>query len=411
MKQQPRASAAAVDRPSRRAGLDPIRLQQFLGLQQSLLAAPVDGEALPEHLAQRVAVLLGATGSALGVVENGQYRIIALYALERAYRTRYDGRTVAGDAEVGAALAAERPLLLCDFPGGTERRTLVLPFRTPELTGALHVVTTNGAALPDEDLALARALALLVGTELANAHHHRRLAQVARLKSDALTAMAHDLRAPLNALLGYASLLGEGAFGPITAEQRGVCATLERQATELVDLLSTTLDVARLESGRFPLRVEEFRLADVVAHLCAGTFARAVRAGSLRTSMPADLPRLRTDRVKVKQIVQNLVDNALKHSAGNPVEIAASVAPTGGTVRIMVRDHGPGIAADVLPHLFEPWRPGGAGGTGFGLYLVRSFAQALGGRAGASSVAGEGATVTVELPLALDPSATLRGEA
>jgi signal transduction histidine kinase len=216
--------------------------------------------------------------------------------------------------------------------------------------------------------------------------------------------MAHDLRAPLNALLGYASLLGDGSFGPVTTEQRDVCATLERQATELVDLLSTTLDVARLESGQFPLRVEEFRLADVVANLCDGTFARAARTGRLRSSLPADLPLLCTDRVKVKQIVQNLVDNALKHGDGSPVEVAASVVPMSEIVRITVQDQGRGIAPDVLPHLFDPGRPGGTAGGGFGLYLVRSFTQALGGRVGASSAAGRGATVTVELPLSLEKS-------
>jgi signal transduction histidine kinase len=405
--QQPRASASAVEQLPRPAGLDPIRLQQFLMLQQSLLVAAVDPGALAEQLAQRVALFLGASGAALGTVESGRYRIIALYALERGYRTRYDGQTVA-DSEVGAALAAERPLLLDEPVDGNERRTLLVPFRTTELAGVLHVVTTNGAVLADEDLALARALALLVGAELANARHHGRLAQVARLKSDALTAMAHDLRAPLNALLGYASLLGDGSFGPVTTEQRDVCATLERQATELVDLLSTTLDVARLESGQFPLRVEEFRLADVMANLCAGTFARAARAGRLRSSLPADLPPLRTDRVKVKQIVQNLVDNALKHGGGSPVEVAAGVVPMSNTVRITVQDHGRGIAPDLLPHLFDPWRPGGTEGSGFGLYLVRSFTQALGGRVGASSAAGQGATVTVELPLNLAKSSPSR---
>src|SRR6185436_19394157 len=99
---------------------------------------------------------------------------------------------------------------------------------------------------------------------------------------------------------------------------------------------------ARLESGQFPLHVEEFHLADVIANLSSGTFARAAATGRFRSSVPSDLPPLRTDRVKVKQIVQNLVDNALKHGDGSPVEVGASLGPTGGTMRITVRDHGPG---------------------------------------------------------------------
>jgi signal transduction histidine kinase len=214
--------------------------------------------------------------------------------------------------------------------------------------------------------------------------------------------MAHDLRAPLNALVGYTSLLREGAFGPLTGEQAEISSVLERQALELVDLLGATLDVARLESGHLPLRSEEFPLAAVLDGLAAGTFAQAAREGRLAIHAAADLPPLRTDRVKVKEIVQNLVDNALKHANGAPVEVDAVAAADRDTVRITVRDRGPGMTPEVLAHLFEPFRPGGArtSGTGFGLYIVRCFAEALGGRVAARSAPEEGTAITVELPTA-----------
>jgi signal transduction histidine kinase len=136
--------------------------------------------------------------------------------------------------------------------------------------------------------------------------------------------------------------------------------------------------------------------------LAAGTFAQAAREGRIVVRLAADLPLLRTDRVKVKEIVQNLVDNALKHARGTPVEIDAAAAPERDTVRITVRDRGPGMTSEVLAHLFEPFRPGGVGtsGTGFGLYIVRCFAEALGGRVAAVSTLGEGTAITVELPAA-----------
>jgi signal transduction histidine kinase len=213
--------------------------------------------------------------------------------------------------------------------------------------------------------------------------------------------MAHDLRAPLNALVGYTGMLREGAFGPLTQEQGEVAAALERQAIDLVDLLGATLDVARLETDRLPVRSEEFDLADVLAALRAGTFARPSREGFLTVRIPSDLPLLRTDRVKVKEIVQNLVDNALKHGAGRGVEIEAVAAPERDTVRITVRDSGPGMDAEMVPQLFEPFRPGRGrnAGTGFGLYIVRCFVEALGGRVAAHSRPGEGTAITVELPL------------
>jgi signal transduction histidine kinase len=109
--------------------------------------------------------------------------------------------------------------------------------------------------------------------------------------------------------------------------------------------------------------------------------------------------------VKVMEIVQNLVDNALKHAGGTPVEIDAVAAPERDTVRITVRDRGPGMTPEVLAHVFEPFRPGGVrtSGTGFGLYIVRCFAEALGGRVAAVSTLGEGTAITVELPAASTP--------
>ena len=404
MKQQKSVGAAALAVPDSPL-LDVLRLEQFLALQQTLLAVAGDADALPARLAQAVAVFLGLDGTAVGVVEDGRYRLLAAHGLDPAYRARFDGLP-AQDETVGPALARGRPLVLPPT-GEAGGPTLLLPFGTlaavgdpsGALAGALHVILPPGG-LPDEDVNLARALAVLAGVALANARQVGRLARIARLKGDALSAMAHDLRAPLNALVGYTSLLGEGAFGVLTDEQRDVAATLERQAIELVDLLGATLDVARLETGQLPLRIETFGLSDVLAALAAGTFAQASRDGLLTWRAAPDLPSLRSDRVKVKEIVQNLVDNALKHRGGRGVEVDIGLAPDATRVRITVRDRGEGIAAEVLPRLFEPFSPGDGRSTGFGLYIVRCFAEALGGRVAARSEPGGGTAVTVELPLA-----------
>ena len=405
MKQQKSVGAPVLAAPHA-PPLDILRLEQFLDLQQTLLAVAGDADALPERLVHAVAVFLGVEGTAVGIVEDGRYRLLATHGLDPAYRARFDG-LAAHDEAVGAALAESRPVVLPAAGDTDPGPTLLLPFGTlappgdpsGALAGALHVIPP-AAGLPDEDVNLAQAIAVLAGVALANARQARRLARIARLKGDALSTMAHDLRAPLNALIGYTSLLGEGAFGALTEEQREVAATLERQAIELVDLLGATLDVARLETGRLPLRIETFGLPDVLAALGAGTFARASQDGLIVWRAAPDLPPLRSDRVKVKEIVQNLVDNALKYHAGRGVEVDVGLAPDAGRVRITVRDRGPGIAAEVLPRLFEPFSPGDGRSTGFGLYIVRCLAEALGGRVAARSEPGEGTAVTVELPLA-----------
>ena len=379
------------------ATFDAIRLEQFLDLQRDVLLATGDPETLPERLVQRVAVLLGVPGAAVGVVQDGRYHVLAVYGVGEAYRARYDG--VAADAsELTPALAGSQPLVLRDHDGRQPLRTIVLPFPAAETIGALHVVVPERAQPADDELQLARALAGLAGIALANARQCRRLAQVARLKGDFLAAMAHDLRAPLNALVGYAGMLGEGAFGPLSEEQRDISATLQRQAIELVDLLGATLDVARLETGHLPIRLETFELADVVAALGESTFAAATRDGRLLATVAPALPTLRSDRVKVKEIVQNLVGNALKHGAP-PVVLQAGLVPGEERVRVTIRDAGPGIASTVQAHLFEPFRAGPGGGTGFGLYIARCFSEALGGGLAIRSEPGAGTAVTVELPL------------
>ena len=398
MRQQENELAAAA-RPEP-VPFDALRVEQFVDLQRDLLLVSGDPETLPERLVQRTALFLGVAGAALGVLQDGLYTVLATYGLGPEYQARYDRQAVR-ESVLAPALGGGRPLVLDDTDRGLPVRSVVLPFRGPDLTGALHLVVAETAPLADPGLELGSALAALAGVALANARQCRRLARLARLKGDALATMAHDLRTPLNALVGYAGLLGEGAFGPLAAEQRDVCITLERQAVELVDLLGATLDVARLETGSLPVRSEEFALGELLATLRTGTFAAATRQGRLTCRVPPALPLLHTDRVKVKEIVQNLVDNALKHSGGRTVEIDVALAPEREAVRLTVRDAGPGIAADVLPHLFEPFRPGPGAerGTGFGLYIVRCFAEALGGRVAARSLAGEGTAITVELPL------------
>lgn len=404
-RQSLRSASPATARPlPRQPGtlpLDALRLEQFLDFQRTLLADGGDVAVVAARVVQGVARLIDVRGVAVGVLDEGHYRVLDSQGLDDVYRARYHGSTLR-DSPLARALTAQEPVLVLEpTAAGEALRTLALPFTGVGIAGALHLVVTADTVPPPEDLALARALTLVAAGALIPARQCERLARAARLKSDALAGMAHDLRAPLNALVGYTSLLNEEAFGPLAAEQREVTTILERQALELVDLLDATLDVARLETAQLPVRIEEFTLTDVLASLRAATFAHASRGGRLVTAVPSDLPPLHSDRIKVKEILQNLLDNALKHSGGGAVTIDASLAPDRETMRLTVRDTGPGIAADVLPYLFEPFRPGHgrSQGSGYGLYLVRCFSEALGGRVAARSIPGEGTAVTVEIPL------------
>ncbi len=388
--------------PRRAPGADALRWERFVDLQQALLAAAPDPTAVAGCLTEAVARILGVRGVAIGLLEDNDYHLLAAHGVDVAYRARYHG--AAAHDGVARALSEDDPVIFIEpaAPDGRALRTILLPFPRDQITGALHLVVSADTVLTAEDMALARPLTLLAASALLAARHCDRLTRTVRVKNDGLAAMAHDLRTPLNALVGYTNLLHEGAFGALTADQREITGILERQAYELVDLLDATLDIARLETTtQVPVRTEEFTLADVLTSLRAATFAHASRGGRLFTAVSKDLPPMCSDRVKVKEILQNLVDNALKHSGDGPVTVDASLAADQESVRVTVRDSGPGIAADVLPHLFEPFRPGRGRrfGSGYGLYLVRCFSEALGGRVAARSTPGEGTAVTVELPL------------
>ncbi len=372
---------------------DLVRLEQVLELQQELLAPADDPAPLPRRLVQAAVTLLGTSGAALGIVREGRYELLATAGRDEAF-ARYHG-AAADDEALRPALAGMRPLRLASGSPGTV--VLVLPVRAAEVVGALHVLLPAAGAT-DETIQLCRFLAVLAGVALANAERWRRRHEAARARADLLAAMAHDLRAPLNAVIGYAAMLDEGAGGPLTAEQREITAALGRQARDLADLLGAALDVAGMESGRLPVRVEDFAMADVLQALGAGTFARASREGAVTWLIGPGIPLLRSDRVKVKEIVQNLVDNALKHGRP-PVGVEVVSVPDRGLVRITVRDHGAGIPPAILPHLFEAFRSGSRQGTGLGLYIVRCFAERLGGRVAARTAPGEGTAITVELPV------------
>jgi signal transduction histidine kinase len=376
---------------------DAVRLQQLLDVLASVAA---DGEPAraAERLAHAIEHALALPGVAVGLVADGRYRVLGTSGAAQTL-PHHIVQLALGDEPLASVLAGRVPARLQERDGdGRVWLVTLVPVRSTRLAGALHLVSDPAAPPTSEVIALGHAAASVAALALDGALRERRLEAAARWKGDVLTAMAHDLRTPLNGLVGYTSLLREGDFGALTPPQLEVVATLERQALELVDLLGAALDVARLETGRMPVRSEAIDLGELCRQLAAGTFAQATRRQTVTWSIAPDVPLLSSDRVKIKQIVQNLVDNALKHAGNAAVEVIVTAAPNGEAIRLAVRDRGPGVAADVLPSLFEPGTTGG-NGTGFGLYIVRSFVEALGGRVAAHSTPGQGTAVTIELPV------------
>jgi PAS domain S-box-containing protein len=225
-----------------------------------------------------------------------------------------------------------------------------------------------------------------------------------RLKSEFLASMSHELRTPINALIGYAALLLDGVLGEITPTQRDALTRARAAAEHLLALINDILDLAKIEAGKMPVHLEEVALATVTREV-AQQMEPLVRTKGLKfnTVVSDDCPVIVSDRTKVKQILLNLVSNAVKFTHEGSVTVAVECAPEGG-VLIKVSDTGIGIRREDLDAIWEDFRQVDQsrtrehGGTGLGLSITRKLLDRLGGRVTVESEYGKGTTFAVWLP-------------
>src|SRR3712207_2546242 len=225
-----------------------------------------------------------------------------------------------------------------------------------------------------------------------------------RLKSEFLASMSHELRTPINALIGYAALLLDGVLGEITPTQRDALTRARAAAEHLLALINDILDLAKIEAGKMPLHLEDVTLAPVTREV-AQQMEPLVRKKGLRfhTIVSEDCPTIVTDRTKVKQILLNLVSNAVKFTHEGSVTVGVECAAEGG-VCVKVADTGIGIRREDLDAIWEDFRQVDQsrtrehGGTGLGLSITRKLLERLGGRVSVESEYGNGTTFTVWLP-------------
>ena len=231
------------------------------------------------------------------------------------------------------------------------------------------------------------------------------LEQASAMKSQFLANVSHELRTPLNAIMGYTHLLLEGVSGEVPKPQREKLTRIDSNARHLLAVINDLLDIARIESGKMPIQVERVLLPEVIDEvmtevepLIAGTSLDVTR------SVPAGLPEIRTDRQKVKQIVLNLLSNALKFTPQGSVSIRLELDSPAQEITIAVSDTGIGIAEENQKTIFEAFEQADSsyarrqGGTGLGLSICRRLAHLLDGRITLVSRLGEGSTFTLFLP-------------
>jgi signal transduction histidine kinase len=303
-----------------------------------------------------------------------------------------------GDVALLAALRALEPRALLCLPLKARDRTLgaILLSRTD----AGHEYTPAEVDLAEE---LARRAALAVD----NARLYGDALAASQAKSDFLAVMSHELRTPLTTVIGYAELLADGVSGPVSQTQRRQLSRIQASAQHLLQLIEQILSFSRVEAGRERVHLEPLDAVGL-AQDSALLIEPAARGRTLKLVL--DLPHspvpIETDGGKVRQILVNLLANAIKFTDHGEVGLRVRRSPEGDANGVVyeVWDTGIGISPDHLDHIFDPfWQVEQqanrrVSGTGLGLSVVRHLARLLGGEVDVTSQVGSGTRFTVKLP-------------
>ena len=229
---------------------------------------------------------------------------------------------------------------------------------------------------------------------------NRSLEQASEAKSRFLASVSHELRTPMNAILGFTDALLAGVDGPLNPEQQASLQWVQQGGRDLLELINEILDLSRIEAGKLVLEPEAFDPQELVESVVAQHRSLAVQSGIQLTRRDADPPtEVVLDRQRVRQIIVNLVGNAIKFTGDGEVVVETGSSDD-GSLRVTVTDSGPGIAAEQQERIFEEFAQAGStsAGTGLGLAISRRLARAMGGDITVESEPGHGSTFHVSLP-------------
>jgi signal transduction histidine kinase len=378
------------------------------------LVSELEPERVLQLAVRHAMELIGARGSAVTTpLPDGASMRIApaagLLAVLEGSVYPWEGSVAARVAEVGRTLRfndvddipATSPVLPVVRRMGV-RNAAFVPLRAfGEFFGIISVVDREDG-FSDEDVRVLEALADSAALAVRNARLYEGAQAASRAKSEFLAMMSHELRTPLNALEGYASLLEDGIYGPVNAQQAQALGRMRAARQHLVELIERVLDVARVEAGVKRLDVEEVDAAALARSVAEALRGAAEHKGLALRVEAEEVGKIRTDAAMVRQVLTNLLGNAFKFTETGTVVLR--VAGDGERVRMEVSDTGPGIAAEHHERIFEPFyqvdpsTTRREGGTGLGLALSREFARLLGGDIAVHSTPGGGSTFVLTLP-------------
>ena len=342
----------------------------------------------------------------LGLSRSVEGHAIGETLVEGSEQTTESILQTAGDSGrvVHLAFAGEssKPRTFYLVEEGSTRWLVGQPRKLDEQRDALEAAHERAEAQTDEYARISQEL-LAANEQLA--HRARALTEASEAKARFLATMSHELRTPLNAVLGYAGLLRDGVYGTVSEQQERAVQSIVRRAKDLQLLIDDVLDLAKIESGRAELRIDEFDPSAVLAEV-KDAIAAFARDKNLRVTVRTKVTRrARLDRGKYKQVVLNLASNAVKFTPeGGEVELSVEEGE-GDSMLTYVRDTGIGIAPENLDFIFDDFQQVESGttrrfqGIGLGLAIVKRTVELLGGTVTVSSEQGRGTAFCLRFPI------------
>lgn len=390
----------------------------------------LDSGHLLHQLTEQALALLGVDYVLIRLV--GKDKILRTVALAGKGAERFEGQLMQGGRTRSTwVMENRRPLAIKNIsedqvfgPSPHMREMgvkgfLAVPLISRQLTamGVLQGRTLTEKEFTQEEIALAQQLAAGAAIAIENAtlfeevqKKSQELEEAFNTKSDFLNTMAHELRTPMNVIIGTYQLFADGFYGELSQENKKGLEPIRRNSIELLNLINGVLDLARLETKRVPLQIEEFRLKEIIEDLVT-SFTPLLNEKGLALKLRIEDPQLtiKSDSAKIKEILQNLLANAIKYTDTGEIEIRARPLPFSATERghlsFCVRDTGIGIKETDVPHIFEAfYMADGVNrkkypGSGLGLSIVRRLVELLQGDIQVQSQWGRGSSFTVRLPL------------
>src|SRR4051794_22779978 len=361
--------------------------------------------------------LCSADAGLIYVLEGGSYRVAIAQGSSQAYRDYISGVSIqAGSGTLVGRVGSERQTVqILDAPSdprytmtralelGGFRTMLGVPmFAGVDVLGVIVLWRETVEPFDERTVELVTTFAAQGAIAIQNVQTARELEIASGHKSEFLASMSHELRTPLNAVIGFSDVLLERMFGDLNARQEEYVRDIRDSGRHLLELINEILDLSRVEAGRMELEPVALSLPELLEHALALVRERAARqAQSVSLDVAASVGMVWADETKLKQVVVNLVTNAVKFTpSGGSVTVVARVERD--EVVVTVSDTGVGIAVEDQARIFAAFQRGdrraSVEGTGLGLTLSKRFVELHGGRIWVKSAPGEGSTFGFAIP-------------